>query len=161
MYLTTVVTVKDSARMTVAEQIGALRRTLNRLLSQRVGQKTSRPVAQLLALRSVARGEVTTQAQLAERLLIDAPAASRMVARLAEEGLIEQCEGKDRRCVMLKVTAKAAKEIATVDDGMDFVNAEIRGLLSAADHAKLKTMLTTLLGGVRERPAAEKRARRR
>jgi len=61
---------------------------------------------QLLALRVIDRGEVQAQSALAERLTVDPPAVSRLVERLAEDGLLKRCPGEDRRCVRLEVTKR-------------------------------------------------------
>ena len=66
--------------MTYGEQVGSLRRTLHRAIVLHVAERSDRPIPQLMALRVIASSEVQTQAELAERLLIDAPAASRMVS---------------------------------------------------------------------------------
>ena len=101
--------------MNFTEQVGALRRTLRRAIIRRVALGSDRPLPQLQALRLVAKEEVQTQAELAERLLIDAPAASRLVMRLEEDGLLKRMPGSDRRCVCLKVTPAAKAEIAVMD----------------------------------------------
>lgn len=149
----------------MAEQVGALRRTLNRMLSRHLALKTKRPMTHLLALYSVSRGEVSTQAELADRLLVDAPAVSRIVAKLSRDGLLEQRQGKDRRSVALRVTGKASRELAHFQQSLDWLNGQIRGLLTAAEHGQLRATLSHLqesLGsGQLTRAAAPRRARRR
>src|SRR5687767_1208058 len=99
-----------SRALTFAEELGALRRTFHRALVRKLAREVSRPFLQLQALRLIALEEVHTQAELAERLLIDAPAASRLVSKLAAEKLIKRCTGSDRRCVALELTARARSE---------------------------------------------------
>lgn len=120
--------------MTYAEQVGSLRRALHRALVRYLAERTERPVMQLLALRSISRTEVQTQAQLAERLLIDAPAASRMVATLEEEKLVKRTTGEDRRCVCLSVTAAAKKDIEVIDEALRWLDGQVREHVSAKDY---------------------------
>ncbi len=130
--------------MTYGEKVGSLRRTLHRALVKHVSTRTNRPIAHLLALRSISRDEVNTQAQLAERLLIDAPATSRLLVKLEQEGLVKRSEGADRRCVCLKVTPAARKEIAVIDDGLRWLEGEVRRHLTAKEFELSKKVLTRL-----------------
>src|SRR5688572_20657947 len=97
--------------MTIPEQVAALRRTLRRLLTRRLSVRTSRPFTQLLTLKAIAVEGVPRQVELAERLFVDAPAMSRMVERLVEEGLVTRRAGEDRRCVRLEVTEAARADL--------------------------------------------------
>lgn len=134
--------------MSYAEQVGSLRRTLHRALVRRVALRSDRPVTQLLALRSICLNEVKTQSELAERLLIDAPAASRMLARLEGEGLIKRTEGSDRRCVRLQVTAAARREITAIDEGLRWLDREVRRHLSRKEVDASKVLLRRLQQGM-------------
>lgn len=149
MYLTTVVVVNHRGRMTIAEQIGGLRRTLYRLLSRRLADKTDRSLRELQLLRAVAKGETPTQAEVADRLLIDPPAVSRLVAKLCEEGLLIQREGKNRRCVCLTVTRKAAREVALLDEGIDWLNAMVKKQVGASETKLLTALLGQVQAGLR------------
>ena len=135
--------------MTWGEQIGALRRTLHRALVRHVAERSDRPVTQLLALRAISKKQVATQAELAERLLIDAPAASRLVTLLEREGLLERTAGADRRCVCLRVTSAARKEIAVIDEGLSWLDREIGRQLSAEEFASSKALLARLQTGLK------------
>ena len=116
--------------MTFSEQVGSLRRTLRRSITRRVAQGSARPMTQLQALRLIDRDEVRTQADLAQRLLIAAPAASRLVVQLERAGLLKRLPGSDRRCVHLKVTPKARPEIAVMNEAMKWLNLQVRKHLS-------------------------------
>ena len=124
--------------MTLVEQIGALRRTMHRLFVRRLARSTSRPALQLLALRAIARHEVRTQSELAERLLVDAPTVSRLVEKLVRDGLLLRQVGDDRRCVHLEVTEASGPEIAVVDRELSGLNQVLLDQLGAADleHAR-------------------------
>lgn len=115
---------------------------------RRVALRSDRPVTQLLALRSICLNEVKTQSELAERLLIDAPAASRMLARLEGEGLIKRTEGSDRRCVRLQVTAAARREITAIDEGLRWLDREVRRHLSRKEVDASKVLLRRLQQGM-------------
>src|SRR4051812_42404534 len=119
--------------MTFGDQVGSLRRTLHRALVKRIAALSDLPLTQLLALRTVARNEVETQAQLAERLLIDAPAASRLVARLEADGLLVRKAGSDRRCVKLAITPAAKNEVAAMEEGLAWLEREIKSHLSPSE----------------------------
>jgi MarR family transcriptional regulator for hemolysin len=134
--------------MTYGEQVGSLRRTLHRALVSRVSERTRRPVQQLLALRAISRGEVETQVELAERLLIDAPAASRMVAQLEKEKLLTRNAGEDRRCVCLAVLPAAKKEIAIIDEGLEWLDDQVRRHLTKKEFEASKALLARLQGGM-------------
>lgn len=109
-----------------------LRRAMRRALVRRLSLESDRPLHQLLALRSIARKEVQNQAELSTRLLIDAPAASRLVGQLEADGLLKRVKGRDRREVRLKVTAAAAEEIKAIQIGLSWLDGQLLGLLGAA-----------------------------
>jgi DNA-binding MarR family transcriptional regulator len=134
--------------MTYAEQVGSLRRALHRALVRYLAERTERPVMQLLALRVVSRAEVQTQAQLAERLLVDAPAASRLVATLEEEGLVKRTTGEDRRCVCLSVTAAAKKEVAIIDEALRWLDGQVRENVSAKEYESSMAVLAKIQAGL-------------
>lgn len=124
--------------MTFAEQLGSVKRSLHRALLARLAVETKRPFQQLLALRVIAREQVRTQSELAERLLIDRPAASRLVDRLERDGLLERKTGADRRCVSLEVTPSAAGELEALERALAWLDGELRRHSSAKD---LKAMV--------------------
>ncbi|WP_395857041.1 MarR family winged helix-turn-helix transcriptional regulator [Cystobacter fuscus] len=96
---------------------------------------------QLVALKVIAQREVHTQAQLAERLLIDAPAASRLVDRLQEDGLVTREAGADRRCVRLQVTNACWPEVEVLEDEARRVDEEVARHLSPEEMSELKRLL--------------------
>ena len=134
--------------MTLAEQVGALRRTLYRLLTRRLSVKTRRPITQLLAMKFIAVLGVRTQAELAERLLVDAPAVSRLVDRLEEEGLVKRCAGEDRRCVRLQVTEASRAEIAVLEEESRRLDEDAARFLTAEEMEELKRLLEKLQAGL-------------
>jgi DNA-binding MarR family transcriptional regulator len=134
--------------MTYGEQVGSLRRTLHRLLVRHLAGRSKRPLPQLLALLSISRGDVETQVELAERLLIDAPAASRMVALLEKEKLIKRNVGDDRRCVCLEVLPAAKDEIKIIRDGLAWLDDEVRKHLTKKEFEESKALLKRLQSGL-------------
>lgn len=134
--------------MTLAEQVGALRRTLYRLLTRRLSGKTRRPLTQLLAVKYVAARGVRTQAELAERLLVDAPAVSRLVDRLEEEGLMKRCAGEDRRCVKLQATDAGQAELGVLEEATQSLDEEASRYLTEAEMVELKRLLEKLQVGL-------------
>jgi MarR family transcriptional regulator, transcriptional regulator for hemolysin len=127
--------------MTLAEQVASVRRTIHRLLTRRLSRKTERPFMQMVALKAIDRGEVMSQAALAERLLVDAPAVSRLVDRLVEDGLLERCAGEDRRCVRLEVTRAGQKEVAVYHAELERLESEVRKHLTAQEVKTLHQIL--------------------
>lgn len=134
--------------MTLAEQVGALRRTLYRLLTRRLSGKTRRPLTQLLAVKFVAERGVRTQAELAERLLVDAPAVSRLVDRLEEEGLMKRCAGEDRRCVKLQATDAGRAELGVLEEATQSLDEDASRYLTEAEMVELKRLLEKLQAGL-------------
>lgn len=133
--------------MTVAEQVSSLRRTLRRLLAERLKAQTDRPFMQLLALKVIADG-VGSQVALAERLSVDAPAASRLVDRLEEDGLVVRCAGENRRCVKLELAEKGQGELELVNAGLRWMDGELRNHLTGAEVKELKRLLAKLQDGL-------------
>jgi DNA-binding MarR family transcriptional regulator len=134
--------------MTLAEQVGALRRTVYRLLTRRLSGKTRRPLTQLLAVKFIDVRGVRTQAELAERLLVDAPAVSRLVDRLEEEGLVKRCAGEDRRCVKLQATDAGRVEVEVLEDASRWLDEESARCLTEAEMAELRRLLEKLQAGL-------------
>jgi MarR family transcriptional regulator, transcriptional regulator for hemolysin len=130
--------------LTLCEQVGALRRILLRTINERLAKTADRPFVQLLALRAIHQGEVETQSALAERLLIDPPAASRMIARLERDGLLRRSECDDRRRSLLHVTANGRKALRALDEAVAWNDARIRQALSAAEHDQLLVLMAKL-----------------
>lgn len=139
--------------MTLAEQVGTLRRTLFRLLTRRLSGKTRRPLTQLLAVKFVAVSGVRTQAELAERLLVDAPAVSRLVDRLEEDELMKRCAGEDRRCVKLQATDAGRAELGVLEDASRWLDEESARCLTASEMAELKRLLEKLQTGLAQASA--------
>lgn len=134
--------------MTLAEQVASVRRTIHRLFTRRLSQRTDRPFTQMLALKAIDRGEVKSQAALAERLLVDAPAVSRLVDRLVEDGLLERSAGEDRRCVRLEVTKAGRKEVAIYNTELERLESEVRKHLTAQEVKTLQQLLQKLRAGM-------------
>lgn len=144
--------------MTLAEQVASVRRAIHRLLKRRLSKRTDRPFTQLLALKAVERSGVRSQAALAERMLVDPPAVSRMVDRLVEDGLLSRCEGQDRRCVRLEVTDPGRTELAICLSETERLENEMRKHLTAQEMKTLHQLLEKVLTGVQQAEASEEEA---
>lgn len=134
--------------MTLPEQVGSLRRTLHRLVGRRLSGRTRRPFTQLLAMKFIDRLGVRTQAELSERLLMDAPGVSRLVDRLEDEGLVKRCAGEDRRCVRLEVSEAGRAELTVLDEADQWVQGEASKYLSAPETRELMRLLGKLQAGL-------------
>ncbi len=134
----------------LGEQIADVYRRMHRLLVKRLAQETHRPWTQLKALRMLADGDdIHTQAALADRLLMDAPSVSRLVTRLEEDGLLTRCEGPDRRCVHLEVTAAAGPELESTERSIRWLEGALTKHLSDDERSTLLTLLEKLAGGLK------------
>jgi DNA-binding MarR family transcriptional regulator len=102
----------------------------------------------MLALKAISRGEAGSQTALAERLMVDAPAVSRLVDRLVEDGLLKRCAGDDRRCVRLEVTAAGHKEVAALLAELKWLEDEARKHLTAQEARTLGQLLEKLQAGL-------------
>lgn len=134
--------------MTLAEQVASLRRAMHRLLTRRLSKRTERPFTQMLALKAIDRGEVGSQAALAERLLVDPPAVSRLVDRLVEDGLLKRSAGEDRRCVHLEVTEAGRKEVAIYHAEVEGLEGDLRKHLTVQERKTLQQLLEKVHAGV-------------
>ncbi|WP_426753572.1 MarR family winged helix-turn-helix transcriptional regulator [Myxococcus sp. Y35] len=127
--------------------MASLRRALRRLLTERLGEQTHRPFMQLLALKAIADG-VRSQSAIAERLLVDAPAVSRLVARLEEDGLVSRNTGDDRRCVRLELSPAGWAELGLLRDALVWTDEEILRHLTAPELVELKRLMEKLQAGL-------------
>lgn len=134
--------------MTLPEQVGALRRTMHRLITRRLSGRTRRPFQHLLALKYIALRGVRTQAELADRLLMDAPAVSRMMDRLEEEGLVKRRAGEDRRCVRLEVTEASRADLEILEEESRRLDEDVGQHLTAAEMRELKRLLDKVQAGL-------------
>ncbi len=133
--------------MTVPEQMASLRRAIRRLLTERLGEQTSRPFMQLLALKSIADG-VRSQAAIAERMLVDAPSVSRLVARLEEDGLVKRSIAEDRRCARLELSPAGQTELNLLRDALLWTDVELLRHLTVQEMAEFKRLTVKLLTGL-------------
>lgn len=133
--------------MTFAEQLASLRRTVRRHLTEKLGTRTSRPFSQLLALKVISEG-VSRQAALAERLMVDAPAASRLVDRLEEDGMVVRRAGVDRRCFRLELTAEGVLELGLLLDALREQDGELGEFLPEPELMELKRLMQKLQAGL-------------
>ena len=143
--------------MTLPEQVGAVRRSIHRLLTRRLSRQTRRPLQHLLAMKYIALKKVRTQAELAELLAVDAPAVSRLVDRLEEDGMVKRCAGADRRCVRLEVTEASGAEVEVLEEVVRDVDAELSQFLAPTEMRELKRLLEKLQEGLTQEQGAAER----
>ena len=133
--------------MTLAEQVASLRRTLRRRLTERLGEQTGRPFMQLLVLKVIADGAVS-QVAIADRLSVDAPAVSRLVDRLEDDGLVTRRAGENRRCVKLELSEKGRAELQLMRAALQWMDGELHHYLEEAEVTELKRLLRKLQDGL-------------
>jgi MarR family transcriptional regulator, transcriptional regulator for hemolysin len=141
--------------MTLIEQLAQVHRSAERLVRRRVAARTDRPFLQLRALRAMRGDQIRTQAALAERLRIDAPAASRLIDRLVDDGLVCRKQGDDRRCICLSLTAAAAAELAILDEAVAHAEREVLRHVTRDQARALAPLLRKIAGGLAESDSAE------
>ncbi|WP_224249448.1 MarR family winged helix-turn-helix transcriptional regulator [Hyalangium gracile] len=109
----------------------------------------------MLVLKVIDRGGIRSQAAIAEQLVMDAPAVSRMVDRLVEDGLLSRCEGADRRCVRLEVTEAGRKELAVCLSELERLEGEMRRHLTVEEMKTLHQLLEKVHAGVQRADSSE------
>jgi MarR family transcriptional regulator, transcriptional regulator for hemolysin len=134
--------------MTLAEQVAALRRTLHRLITRHLAHRTSRSFQELRALYAIEAEDIRTQVALADRLLTDTAAVSRMVAKLEQEGLLERQPGTDRRCVRLVVTEAGQREAEVLRDALAVLDAQAHQHLTPQEAETLSRLVVKLQAGL-------------
>jgi DNA-binding MarR family transcriptional regulator len=127
-------------------------RQSRRFVTARCAAASERPYNQLRILQAVADDGVESQAALAERLCLDAPAVSRLVDRLAKDGLVRRREGDDRRCVRLAVTAEANAALDVLHRAQAELDATVAAGLSASERAELLRLLRKIDAALRSSP---------
>ncbi|MBM7117089.1 MarR family winged helix-turn-helix transcriptional regulator [[Archangium] primigenium] len=143
--------------MTLAEQVGSLRRAIHRVINRRLSGRTRRPFQHLIAMKCIAHGEVRSQVDLADRLGIDAPAVSRLVDRLVEDGLVTRQAGENRRCVKLQTTESVGPELELLGEAARAVDEEVSRHLTEAELHELRRLLDKALGALTQGPSAQER----
>ncbi|WP_375758146.1 MarR family winged helix-turn-helix transcriptional regulator [Corallococcus exercitus] len=103
---------------------------------------------QLLVLKYIGAHGIHSQAAIAERLLVDAPAVSRLVDRLEEDGLVARRAGENRRCVRLEITDAGRKECQALERAAEWVDAQARTYLAPPELEELSRLLDKLQTGL-------------
>lgn len=132
--------------MTLIEQVVRLRRTLHGLLSRRMAEVSDLPLQQLLILRVVSNGTARTQAEVADRLLMDAAAICRSVQRLESWGLLTRSKGKDRRSMRLELTEAARPHVELLSRELSVLDAKLREHLTKEEAETLVRLLDKAQG---------------
>lgn len=136
--------------MSLVENILGLRRTIFRVLGRRISERGGRPLLQLRVLRAIAKGAVNSQSEVAECLMIDAGAVSRLVDRLEGDGLLIREEGKDRRSLRLRATPQAFLEVEAFDADLAWLDEVAGKSLSAEELESFMTLVDKLTTGFGE-----------
>lgn len=134
--------------MNFVQSLAGTKRAVHKVLLQRLGTRTRRPFQQLLALKVIFREEVRTQSALAERLMVDRPAASRLVDKLEQDGLLVRHPCTDRRCVALSTTAAAKPEVKAFEDALEWLDEEIRKRVPASKLSAAIAVMESLQGSL-------------
>lgn len=127
--------------MTLIERVVRLRRSFHGLLSRRMAEVSELSFQQLSVLRVVSRGVAQTQAEVAERLVIDAAATCRLVQRLENQGLLVRHKGEDNRSMRLEVTEAAKPHIEMLGNELTALDRRLREHLGDEAASLLESLL--------------------
>ncbi|SNT16116.1 transcriptional regulator, MarR family [Noviherbaspirillum humi] len=133
------ISVQEQFGIAIGEVSRAWRLNLNKRLKP-LGMSQSK----WRALRYADRAGDIAQADLAALLGIEAPAVTRLIKQMEQEGWItRQARPDDARVKLVRVTAKARKIIARIDQEVARLRADTVARLPAAEAAAgLRAMLT-------------------
>ena len=119
-------------------------RKMKAALSRRLASAAARPYNQLRVLQEIGDDDGCSQGALAERMCLDAPAISRIVTVLVDDGLVRRRDTDDRRRVALQITAAGQRELQTLRDQQQWLDAQLQKGLSAAEKKQLEAVLSHL-----------------
>ena len=110
-------------------------------LSRRLSAAGARPYNQLRVLQEIGDDDGCSQGALAERMCLDPPAISRIVTVLVDDGLVRRKDTDDRRRVALQITAAGQRELQTLRDQQQWLEAQLQKGLTAAEKKQLEAAL--------------------
>jgi DNA-binding MarR family transcriptional regulator len=113
-------------------------------LTRRLTRIGARPYMQLRVLQEIAEHEGTTQAGLGERLCLDAPAISRTVKNLVDDGLVRRKAMDDRRSASLQISAAGRRELSALQEQQQLLDQELQASLTPAEQLTLSALLQKL-----------------
>ena len=116
-----------------------------RLHRTRVGERLNRLglfPGQEQVLQALAGGRTLTMGELASLLRVKPPTASKTVARLAAQGLVERAtEPGDARVVVVRLTEEGARRASSIDNLWNEVENELLRGLDNKDRKRLRKLL--------------------
>lgn len=131
--------------MRLVERLGMVQKAVLRTLRRNLAARSDRPFQQFRALRVIQFcGDPCTQSELADKLFIDAAAASRLVDRLVADGLVKRAAGTDRRTVNLRLTRAAARELAILEEANELVEEELISQLGVESARQIEATLAPI-----------------
>lgn len=140
--------------MRPTERIGIVYRELRVAARRSAARRTRRPFLHLRALKAIQYEGMHTQAELAERLQIDPPAASRLVSKLVADKLIARRAGPNRRCVCLVLLRAGIAELAITNAVLDELDAAVLSKLTPAEVRTFERLLAKVTEGLATDDAA-------
>jgi DNA-binding MarR family transcriptional regulator len=113
------------------------------------------PVKTWRVLGALADVEGETISALARDVLANQPTLTKIVDRMARDGLVERCAAAgDRRKVLVRITDRGRAMVADLRRRAQAHEAEVLAGYDAAEAARLKAMLRTLIARSRAGRAA-------
>jgi DNA-binding MarR family transcriptional regulator len=104
------------------------------------------PVATWRVLGALADVDGITISALARDVLANQPTLTKIVDRMARDGLVERCASAgDRRKVLVRITERGREKVADLRRRAGIHEAEVLAGYDAAEAARLKAMLRTLI----------------
>lgn len=112
------------------------------------------PVATWRVLGALADVDGETVSALARHVLLNQPTLTKIIDRMARHGLVERCASAgDRRKVLVRITERGRETVAELKRRAKAHEAEVLAGYDAAEAARLKAMLRTLISRSGGRPA--------
>jgi DNA-binding MarR family transcriptional regulator len=129
----------------VAKSVGWALVYAARLHRSRIGERLSEIglfPGQEQVLQALASGEPSTMGELAQVLRVKPPTASKTVARLAAQGLVERrAEPGDARVIVVGLTQAGADKVAAIDGLWREIEDELLDGFDGKDRKRLRKLL--------------------
>lgn len=123
--------------------------SVGRIIRSRMEPYLPISFTQFQALQILEEGKGLTMRAIAEHFKIAAPSATAVVNELVKAGFVKRTENaKDRREVILTLTAKGKKMLQVASISRKKVVSEVLSVLSFQDRKQLDVILNRILVGV-------------
>ncbi|MBS7696076.1 MULTISPECIES: MarR family winged helix-turn-helix transcriptional regulator [unclassified Chelatococcus] len=144
----------------VAKSIGWALVYAARLHRSRIGERLSSMglfPGQEQVLQALASGEPATMGELAELLRVKPPTASKTVARLAAQGLVERrTEPGDARIIIVSLTREGLEKVAAIDALWRDTEEQLLDDLDSKDRKRARKLLRKMAKNLADKGSNDK-----